>query len=166
MLDSRLSILFVMLSPPAAVGEPQDRANPTPKERATIVRARPPIGSIIIQQRMVIRVPRLTVGRASMPTGAPLPPIKWVEKKADTCIPATSLAGAAITRADSVDLVLTGGKRLRARLESDCPALGFYDGFYVKPTGDGRVCARRDTIRSRSGGVCRIESFRALVPGR
>jgi len=95
-----------------------------------------------------------------------LPPIRWVEKKADKCVPAIDLAAAAITGTDSVDLVLNGGKRLRARFGADCPALDFYSGFYVKMTNDGKVCARRDSIRSRSGGECRIESFRALVPAR
>jgi hypothetical protein len=31
---------------------------------------------------------------------------------------------------------------------------------------DRKVCASRDSIRSRSGGECRIASFRALVPAR
>jgi hypothetical protein len=96
----------------------------------------------------------------------PVPPIRWVEKGADRCVAVGSLAGAAITRVDRVDLILSGGKRLRAVLEDDCPSLDFYSGFYLKPAGDGKVCARRDTIRSRSGGACRIKAFRSLVPAR
>ena len=48
-------------------------------------------------------------------------------------------------------------------MDSDCPALDFYGGFYLQPD-DERICAKRETIRSRVGGSCRIERFRLLVP--
>ena len=63
----------------------------------------------------------------------------------------------------SVDFVMRDRSRLRARLDSNCLALDFYDGFYVQPQ-DHRLCMRRDVIRSRIGGECRIERFRLLVP--
>lgn len=115
-------------------------------------------------QRIIVRVPRMDVTPAS--SARALPAINWVEKRTDRCVPVANLAAVSITRPDSVDLMLAGGKRLRARLEQDCPALDFYSGFYLKPTADGMVCASRDSIRSRSGGQCRISSFRMLVPGR
>ena len=157
MIDPRLSSLLLIVSAPSAADERRVGARPAP----------PPMGSLIIQQRVIIRVPRLPVGRTTMAaSAAPLPPIRWVEKRGQKCVAAQTLAGAAITRVDSVDLVLNGGKRLRARLGDNCPALDFYSGFYVKPAGDGMVCADRDSIRARSGAVCRIRSFKALVPGR
>ena len=55
---------------------------------------------------------------------------------------------------------------LRARLGNDCPALGFYSGFYVKANPDKKMCAKRDSIRSRSGRLCAIQSFTSLVPAR
>ena len=76
------------------------------------------------------------------------------------------LAGAAFTRADSVDLFMRGGRRMRAQLDDNCPALDFYSGFYLTPTRDGQVCGGRDTIRTRSGGQCDIERFREMVPQR
>ncbi|SOB88158.1 hypothetical protein SAMN06297144_3303 [Sphingomonas guangdongensis] len=125
------------------------------------------IAQVTVQQRLIIRIPRLPVGRAPLSAGAaPLPPIRWIEKKTDKCVPVVNLAAATITTRDSVDLLLNGGKRLRARFDDDCPAIDFYSGFYVKMPRDGKVCADRDSIRSRSGGECRIESFRALVPAR
>lgn len=124
------------------------------------------VSQVTVQQRLIIRVPRLPIGRAPLASTAPLPPIRWVEKKTDKCVPVLNLAAATITTRNSVDLLLNGGKRLRARFDDDCPALDFYSGFYVKMTKDGKVCASRDAIRSRSGGECRIESFRALVPAR
>lgn len=164
MIDARLPLLLLLL--PASVAVGQDRPRQKTPQR-TSAPPGPSMGSYIIQQRLIIRVPRLPVGRAPIPEGAaPPPPIRWVEKKADQCVVASSLAAAAITRTDSVDLVLNGGKRVRARLADDCLALDFYTGFYLKPASDGKVCAARDSLRSRSGQACRIESFRALVPGR
>lgn len=139
---------------------------PGPGERAV-----PPItgtrtAQVRIQQHIVIRVPRADAVRRVSAPAAPLPPIAWVEKDADKCVQMNRLAGAAITRSDSVDLVLAGGKRVRAKLGKECPALDFYSGFYVKPTKDGMVCARRDTFRSRAGGECQIKAFRTLIPER
>jgi len=53
--------------------------------------------------------------------------------------------------------------RGRAQLDEDCPALDFYNGFYLTPQ-NGKVCAKRDDIHSRMGRSCRIERFRRLVP--
>ena len=63
----------------------------------------------------------------------------------------------------SIDFVLRDRQRVRAVMDSECPALDFYGGFYLQPD-DERICAKRETIRSRVGGSCRIEKFRLLVP--
>lgn len=149
------------LLPPGAPGP--GKPVPSPSSAAAPTR----IAQVRIQQHIVIRVPRPDpVRRVTAPPAAPLPPIGWVEKRADDCVDAESLSGAAIIRSDSVDLVLAGGRRVRAKLGNECPALDFYAGFYVKPNKDGKVCAKRDAFRSRSGGECRIKSFRTLIPGR
>lgn len=153
-------VFAALLLPLAASG--QSKPQPSPA-------AAPPtrLAQVRIQQHIVIRVPRPeAVRRTAAPAPAPLPPIAWVEKRADDCVPVESLSGAAIIRSDSVDLVLSGGRRVRAKLGTECPALDFYAGFYVKPNKDGKVCAKRDAFRSRSGGECRIRSFRALTPER
>ena len=166
-------VLAVMAAAaPTAAGEAQQQRRGAPA-RTPPPQVRPSISgtitSVTVQQRMIIRVPRLPVGR--MPSTGPraaaaLPPIRWVEKKTDKCIPVISLAAAAVAGSDSVDLLLNGGKRLRARFGSECPALDFYSGFYVKMPADGKICASRDSFRARSGGECRIKSFRALVPAK
>ena len=147
--------LLLPLAPPGETRKSASKAN-TGTLRVAQVR---------IQQHFVIRVPRSEAIRRVSAPAAPLPPIAWVEKDAEKCVKMQSLAGATITRPDSVDLFLAGGKRLRAKLGNECPALDFYDGFYLNPE-DERVCAKRDVIRSRMGGGCRIERFRELVPKR
>jgi hypothetical protein len=112
---------------------------------------------IQMEQRTIIRVP---LGRPRRP----VPMTLWRERRGGRCIDSTNVAGAAITPDGAVDFVLRGGKRMRAWLESECPALDFYQGFYVKPDRDGMVCAGRDSIHSRSGGECQIDRFRRLEP--
>ena len=118
-----------------------------------------PIGWSITQfsfhRRTVVRVPRV----------APSAPTQWRERKGPQCVAANQLAGA-IVHPDGADLVLLGGDRVRVKLDGDCPALGYYSGFYLKPAADGMVCTGRDAIRSRAGDACRIRGFKRLVPKR
>jgi hypothetical protein len=125
----------------------------TPNSHAT------PAGStfaqVTIRQTFIIRVPN----RRSAPA-----PLRWKIKKGPKCVEMASIAGAAIVTDDAIDLVLRGGERLRAQFSSSCPALDYYSGFYMLPTEDGRICADRDMIRTRSGGQCEIQRFRKLKP--
>lgn len=111
---------------------------------------------VSIRERITIRIP----------TAAPMTPIempRWVEKGGPKCLPGDQLAGAIVSDGDAVDLVMKGGARVRARLAGDCAALSYYGGFYIKPGGDGAVCAGRDEIRARSGASCGIKVFRKLI---
>lgn len=116
------------------------------------------VAQLMIQQRIVVRVQRPATPAAT--------PIVWTERKGPRCIPLDGMAGALIVQPDAVDLVFEGGQRMRARLDKDCPALDFYAGFYLRPTRDGKICADRDSVRSRSGRACEIDSFRKLVAKR
>ncbi|WP_242139553.1 MULTISPECIES: hypothetical protein [unclassified Sphingomonas] len=123
------------------------------------------LAQVTIHQRIIIRIPRVLGGhpvQQSMPTRA----IRWAEKRGPKCIAAELLEGAVITGADSVDLIIADGTRLRAELEDRCPALDFYSGLYLKQTSDGLICADRDSIRSRSGSVCKIDGFKRLEAKR
>lgn len=154
-----LTLLAACPSPvPAQVAPPADQ----PRNDTGRVVTR----TMRVQQRIIIRVPRAPVTPAAMAGSTALPPMNWVEQRSAKCVPLARLAAATISQSGSIDLLLTGGSRLRARLESECPALDFYSGVYLKGTSDGQICAQRDTIRSRSGGQCRITALRALVPGR
>ena len=119
-------------------------------------------GSFSFQQRIIIRIPR-------MPDPPPPPadaPVEWREKSAPKCMTLDHVRGATIGDQDTIDLMLDNGDRIRAVLADDCPALGFYSGFYLQQSSDGKVCAERDVIRSRSGAACPIAAFRRLVARR
>ena len=118
---------------------------------------------LTIHERLIIRIPRV----APAPRGARLvtpAPVEWQEKRGPECLRVTALTGAAIDTKGDVDLVIEGARRIRAKLDDDCPTLDFYAGFYLRPTSDGQICAGRDAIRSRSGALCPISKFRTLVP--
>ena len=109
---------------------------------------------VVIQDEIVMRIPIRP---------HPGTQVEWREKRGPKCIAAVSIRGAMLSGRNSVDFVLRDRRRMRAELDSDCPALDFYGGFYVQPEDD-RLCVRRDVIRSRMGGSCRIERFRTLLP--
>lgn len=113
------------------------------------------LAQLTIRSRVVVRV---------QTNAPPPPPAKLSEKKGPKCVPMADVLGAAVIAGNSVDFVLRGGKRMRARFSSNCPALDYYSGFYIKPSADGMICSDRDSIRSRAGGECSIDRFRMLVP--
>lgn len=132
-------------------GAPDEAGVPAPVEYAQLV----------VRQQIIVRVP--TRDR----NGAPLAtPIRWKEGKNVKCVPARFVAGATLLGRNSVDLILRNNSRIRAKLEKSCPALDYYNGFYISPNRDGMICADRDVIRSRVGGECEIDRFRALSPAK
>lgn len=109
---------------------------------------------MIIRDELILRIPirpRLS------------PAIEWKESKGPKCLDTNLLAGAMYSGPSSIDFVLRDRRRFRAQMDSECPAIDFYGGFYLQPD-DERLCAKRDFVRSRVGGSCRIERFRSLEP--
>jgi hypothetical protein len=121
------------------------------------------IADVTITQSLIIRIPARKSHRYT-PAGQPPPPPAYKDHKGPKCIDAATIGGAAITTPDSVDFILKGGKRVRAILEDQCPALDYYSGFYFRAPADGKLCADRDSIHTRSGGDCQIDKFRTLTP--
>ena len=109
---------------------------------------------VVIHDEVILRIPVRP---------HPLLPIEWVEHKGPKCVPADLIAGAILSGPSSIDFVLRNRQRVRAVMDSDCPALDFYGRFYLQPD-DENICAKRETIHSPVGGSCRIEKFRTLVP--
>ena len=117
----------------------------------------PPAQSVrvmTVQRQMILRVPVRPYPRMTC---------KWEEEKGPKCLPVGAIAGAMLSGGDSIDIVLRDRQRMRAKLDNDCEGLDFYGGLYLQ-TEDGQLCAKRDSIRSRMGGTCRIDKFRILVP--
>jgi hypothetical protein len=110
-------------------------------------------GQSVVREQVIVRF------RQSTPTR-----VEWKEGKGPKCIPARGILAATRAVKDSVDLILRSRQRVRAKLESSCPALDYYYGFYITPNPDGMVCEDRDNIRSRMGGACEIDRFRSLEP--
>jgi len=113
------------------------------------------------RQQIVVRIPARP--RLDGPVATP---IDWKEGKGPKCVPARAVAGASLLGRKSVDLILRDRRRIRAKLQKSCPALDYYNGFYIVPNEDGMICADRDSIRSRMGGACEIDGFRSLTPSR
>ena len=114
----------------------------------------PPVRVLTVERQMIVRVPVRPYPRMNF---------RWEEEKGPKCIPARAIAGAMLSGTDSIDFVLRNRQRIRAKLDNDCQGLDFYGRFYLQ-TDDGQFCAKRDAIRNRMGGTCRINKFRMLVP--
>jgi hypothetical protein len=112
------------------------------------------VRTLVVEREVIMRIPVRS---------RPVRPFAWEEKKGPKCIEASNIRGAALSGRETVDFLLFDNTRLRAQLSEDCPALDFYNGFYVTPE-KGKLCARRDEIHSRIGRSCTIERFRRLLP--
>jgi hypothetical protein len=121
-------------------------------------------GQMLFHQHIVIRIPRMPAP-PRMPPPMPRPPsAAFHEKDGPKCVASDALIAATIPTDDRVDIMMRGGERLRIRLDKKCRTLDYYTGFYVTAGHDGQVCAKRDSIRTRSGDECGIAKFRQLVP--
>ena len=112
------------------------------------------VRTLVVEREVIMRIPVRP---------RPVQPFTWEEKRGPKCIEASNIRAAALSGRETVDFLLFDRTRLRAQLSENCPALDFYNGFYVTPE-KGKLCARRDEIHSRIGRSCTIERFRRLTP--
>jgi hypothetical protein len=110
---------------------------------------------LVVQEQVIVRVP--VQPRPLRPT------FLWEERNGPRCIPVTAVRRALLFGSEQVDFILGNGRRVRAQLDEDCPALDYYGAFYLQ-TQDDRLCIGRDAIHSRGGGSCTIDRFKLLVP--
>jgi hypothetical protein len=113
------------------------------------------VRTMVVQEEVIMRIP--VRARLSLPA------FEWVERKGPKCLEAGEIRAAALRDRTHVDFLMVDRIRVRAELADDCPALDFYNGFYLTPD-KGKVCVRRESIHSRMGGSCKIERFRRLIP--
>ena len=115
-------------------------------------------GQLVVRRQIIVRTMRVRPNPGNRAS------VTWREAKGVKCLPAGAIAGAALFGPNSVDFVLKDKRRIRAQLNAACPALDYYQGFYVTPGEDGRICVDRDFVRSRMGRECGIERLKMLVP--
>jgi hypothetical protein len=101
--------------------------------------------------------------RVSVQPRPPLRRVVWVPRTGPKCIRVGAIRGAILSSTGQVDLILRNRARIRAKFDRDCPALDFYNDFYLQ-LEDARLCAGRDAVHSRMGGSCMIDSFQLLEP--
>lgn len=123
--------------------------------------SRAQFAQMTIRRSVIVRVPLHPEKTMPRP-----PRTEWIEKRGERCISLDNLAGAEISSSSSIDLVYRGGKRWRVKLREECPALGYYQGFYLKPGEDRQLCVKRDVIHPRSGGECEISALKRLKAKR
>ena len=138
-----LGLFPALLGLPALLGITAD----APQD-ASVVRR------VVIHDEVILRIPV----RPRLSTR-----IEWIERKGPKCLAVDTIAAAMLSGPSSIDFVRRDRSRVRAKMDSECPALDFYNGFYLQPD-DERICAKREMIRSRDGTSCRIERFRELTP--
>lgn len=163
-------IAMLLLSVPDARGiEQADILSADTGTEGAFVPPRPrAYAQVRIEKRVIIRVPRRRPNplapRADFSREAPRQTYR--EKKIGKCLPMDNILGVQMFADQYLDLVTRDRKRIRAQLEENCPSRSFYSGFYMEKSSDGKMCAGRDILHSRTGAKCEIERFRELVPQR
>ncbi|WP_417616452.1 hypothetical protein [Parasphingorhabdus sp.] len=167
MVSLSLTAILLLSVPNVREMQPVDIA---PNETAmTSVPERPLVyAQVRIEKRVIIRVPRRRPSPLAPMVDFPqeAPRQNYREKKIGKCLPMNNILGVQMFEDRYLDLLTKDRKRIRAELEDKCQARSFYSGFYMEKTADGKMCAGRDILHSRTGAKCEIERFRELVPER
>ena len=119
-----------------------------------------------IEQRVIVRIsPRRSVSRQSLAADLPreAPTRRYEERKMEKCIPVKRIAAVQTGSGNRLLLFLSDRRIITASLEKSCRARDFYSGFYLEQHKDGKLCADRDKLQSRSGANCEIDRLRRLV---
>ncbi len=118
-----------------------------------------------IEQHLIIRImPGEPVVPRDMPPPVQLPPERLRQRRIPPCLPVAAIAGSRPLANNRLLLFMRDHRLIGADLSRNCTARDFYLGFYITPTGDGQLCAGRDTIHSRAGTTCAISEVHELVP--
>jgi len=110
-----------------------------------------------IEQHLTIRISPGQVPRGTFLTPPPpTVPQRGPERRQIKCVAMTALAGVRLSGPNQLTLILRDDRMILATLPRICSASAFYSGFYVEPTPDGMLCARRDVVHSRAGANCSL----------
>lgn len=119
-----------------------------------------------MQQRVIIRVmPQQQPTRQDLVAQLPRGEVSahFEERKLGDCIEAKSIAGMQASTDNRLLLFMRDRKIVSAALEKACNANDFYSGFYVERQSDGKICVKRDKLKSRSGAECQLSLLSRLV---
>ncbi len=155
-----LLLPLLLATSPDAVGRRSVNA------QAQSAQASVQLAQVTIEQRVIIRIPTMRNGPASvMREGEPPPPPenRLKEVKGPKCLQLNRVRGAVINAANGVTMVTNLREQFRAHFGRACRPADFYAGFYIEPNKDGALCAGRDMLHARSGSTCEIEKFSRLV---
>jgi hypothetical protein len=121
---------------------------------------------IRIEQRVMIRIaPQPPAARQNLLAELPQREIapRFEERGKEKCVPLDGIAGVQTGSGNRLVLFLRDQRMISVNLEKSCRARDFYSGFYVEKHKDGRLCADRDKLQSRTGARCEVEVMRQLV---
>lgn len=124
---------------------------------------------IRIEQRVVVRIaPQPPAARQNMLADLPQRAVapRFEEARKEKCVPLEGIAGVQTGSGNRLVLFLRDQRMISVNLEKSCRARDFYSGFYVEKNKDGRLCADRDKLQSRTGVLCEVEAMRQLVEAR
>lgn len=122
-----------------------------------------------IEQRVVVRIaPQRPAARQNLLADLPqreIPP-RFEERGKEKCVALDGVAGVQTGSGNRLVLFLRDERMILVSLEKSCHARDFYSGFYVEMNKDGRICADRDKLQSRTGARCEVATMRWLVEVR
>lgn len=122
--------------------------------------ARPPVAyQVRMRSRVIIRVgPR-------QDRSAPISrPVQYrLEPLDGDCVTMSDIAAVQVGASNRLLLFMRDRRVVSATLERSCEAQAFYSGFYVEENADGRLCASRDMLHSRSGALCGVSQFNRVL---
>lgn len=151
----------VQVEAAAATSEEPPLVNPLSALRASATARQ-----VRIEQRVVVRIaPAAPAARQNMLAELPQRalPSRFEETRKEKCVPLDRIAGVQTGSGNRLVLFLRDQRMISVNLEKSCHARDFYSGFYVEKNKDGRLCAERDKLHSRTGVRCDVEVMRHLV---
>jgi len=150
-------------------GMVQALADPPRVDPLAALRSHSSARQVRIEQRVVVRIaPQSPTARRNMLAELPQRalPTRFEEADRAKCVPLEGIAGVQTGSGNRLVLFLRDRRMISVNLEKSCHARDFYSGFYVERHKDGRLCADRDRLQSRTGVRCEVEVMRELVAAR
>ncbi len=127
------------------------------------------VQQVRIERRVIVRIsPRTPPDRNELLAQLPQREVatRFEEREMDKCLAVDRIAGVQTGSGNRLLLFMRDAGIVSVNLEKACRARDFYSGFYVEQSADGKLCAERDKLQSRSGVTCEVERMMRLVATR